>query len=161
MTLRFERSTDYELIAAILTNSQIYRRMTNDAAPEPEDLFVGPVAGITYVVGFEGNVPVALFLLAGNRYAAGISECHFAMSPAEWGRTGEIAAGFLQWVWRETSIYKLIGPLPSYNRLALRLARAVGFKEYDVQRNAGTRNGIQFDLMYTEIRRPVAQGAGA
>lgn len=159
--IRFERSTNYELIASILTNSAVYRRMVNDSAPEPEDLFVGPVAGITYVVAHDESGPIALFLLAGNEHAAGISECHFCYIPEAWGKTKKIADQFLSWVWRETSLYRLIGPIPSYNRLAAKLACAVGFRSFDTKPNAGTRNGVSFDLYYFEINRPAAKGAVA
>lgn len=158
--IRFERSTNYELIASILTNSASYRRMTDDTAPCVEDFFVGPVEGFFMAVAFDEVSPVGMFMVGGNKYAPGIAECHFCFIPQAWGRTGKIAEAFLSWIWQETSIYKLIGLVPTHNRLALRLVKAVGFRQFGVQPCAGTRNGVDFDLIQMEINKP-AKGAAA
>lgn len=145
----FERSTDYALIRSILTEPRCFRRMTARLALEADALEIGPLEGIEYIVVFEeipklnaeGNrlvsQPVAVFLIVQG------CEIHFCFVPAAWGRTVPIARAFLVWVWENTNAKKLLGPVPIHNRLALRLACAVGFTEY------ATRGGH----VLTEIRK--------
>jgi RimJ/RimL family protein N-acetyltransferase len=65
-----------------------------------------------------------------------------------------ILEAFLEWLWKTTERTRLVGPVPSYNRLALRLARAAGFREFDVVQNAVHKGGRAYDLVLLEIRKP-------
>lgn len=161
--MTFSFSTDYALIRSILVNERAYRRIVNDAAPAARDLRVGPVAGLRYVIARDDlNTPAALFLLASAGYDPGVAECHFTFVPAFGGwRATLIAREFLQWVWRETSLVTLVGPVPSYNPAAERLARAVGFRETEVKPLAGKRHGETFDLHVLTIERPMTQEVAA
>lgn len=136
--IAFARSTDYALIQEILTDPQCYRRMTHRL--DLGALKVGPAPGIDYILASDNFSPVAVFLIVHS------AEVHFCFVPARWGRkrTEPIAHAFLTWVWGNTRINMLLGHVPAHNRLALRLAKAVGFIEY------GTRPGI----ILTKIERP-------
>lgn len=161
--MTFEFSTDYDLIRSILVNERAYRRMVNDSAPKRCDLRVGPVAGLQYVIARDGlNAPAALFILASAGYEPGVAECHFTFVPAFGGWRATLISGeFLQWLWREMPLMMLVGPVPSYNPAAARLAQAVGFRESAVQPNAGKRNGASFDLRVMTIERPMSQEVAA
>lgn len=144
----FERSTDYEAIRAILCEPRAWRRMVNDLAPPPGDFFpLGPVPGIEYVLARDSTGPVAVFVLVDG------DEVHFAFAPTTWGNTTAIASAFVAWFFRTTSEARLIGPAPTYNRLAIRLAKAIGFRETGTVPNAVKRHGTPYDLVLLEIKR--------
>jgi hypothetical protein len=134
--LTFERSIDYALILEILSEPRCWRRMTGT---QPVPFAVGPIEGIEYILAFDGERRAsAVFLLVGGE------EVHFCFTPEVWGHSEWIARGFLSWVWANTSASRLLGPVPVHNRLALRLAKRVGFQEY----------GFTGDLVLLEISRP-------
>lgn len=149
--MTFELTTDYELVRSLLTEPRCYARMRNDEAPNPEELQVGGFAGVRYVIGLDGKVPVAVFMLIGSKSKAVV---HFCMSPHKWGDTEPIAIEFLEWAWKNTRLIWLKGPVPSYNRMALRLALAAGFKPEGIEENVGKKNGKLFDLCWLAIERP-------
>lgn len=155
--MTFERTTDTRLIRSFLTEPRCYRRMANDSAPPIAEFRVGyplPI-GITYVVGVEyGAEAEALFLLCDTQEGPSVAEVHFCIIPEAWGRTVEIARAFLEWVWRETRLKRLIGKVPGYNRLAKRLAERVGFVQYGVSVAPIQKHGKMFQVNLLEIRRP-------
>lgn len=134
--MTFERSEDYAAIRTLLTEPRCVRRMAG-GAPSPELPADLAQPGIEYVLARDGAEAVAVFVLVDG-------EVHFCFSPAAWGTTRPIAQGFLQWVWTHTDRRHLLGPVPAHNRLAIRLARAVGFTV------CGKANG----LVLLEIRKP-------
>ncbi len=153
--MEFSRTTNARLIRSFLTDPRCYRRMRNDEAP-PVDQFTHELpAGITYVVGVEaGAIAEVLFLMCDSKQGPTVAEVHFCFAPEAWGRTVEIAQGFLAWVWRETSLTRLVGKVPSYNRLARKVAKSCGFSQYGISLNAGTKDGNLFQLYLMELRRP-------
>ena len=151
--MTFERTTDLELVRQIITNPACYRRMANDQAPPLSHFQAVRQDGIEYIVARENHEPVALFLLVS--LLLGTSpEVHFCFSPQCWGRTREVALGFLTWVWANTPYRRLIGPVPAYNRLALRLALAVGFRQFGVEKHAVQKHGKPYDRILLEVLRP-------
>ena len=121
--MTFSRTTDYPLIRHILTQPQCWRRMVNDAAPEPASLPIEARPDLQYILAEEWQYPAALFLL---RDCGTFGEVHFCFLPHAWGRSEAIAREFLAWVWANTDFKRLVGPVPSYNRLALKLAKQAG-----------------------------------
>ncbi len=145
--MTFETSTDYALVRSILTEPLCYSRMIDDRAPNREDFECGPVPGVEYLIARCGVQPAGVFLLDRD-------EVHFCILPSCWGHTEEIARAFLAWVWHTTGRQKLIGRLPAHNRLALRLARKVGFVEVDRSPRAIRKRGKVYDVLLMEMERP-------
>jgi RimJ/RimL family protein N-acetyltransferase len=84
----------------------------------------------------------------------GSAEIHFCILPHAWGRIEEIGESFLSWLWKHSEYVMLIGPVPGYNRLALRAAIACGFTEAWVERDKLRKNGKAYDVITTSISRP-------
>jgi hypothetical protein len=99
---------------------------------------VGPREGIEYVLAFDQETPAAVFLIVGG------TEIHFCFVPAFWGRSEPIARGFIAWLWENSSARLYKGPVPVHNRLALQLAKRVGFTEQAPGEN----------IVMLEIRKP-------
>ncbi len=160
----FQISRNWELIRSVLAEPRCYRKMVNDEAPSIEDFAVTPSDNFIYVLAVESDtIVLALFLLLPCEMLDGTiaAECHFCFIPEAWGHTKEIAEGFLEWVWRETSIVRLLGPVPAYNRLAYRLASAVGFQRAATVSDTRMKNGRSFDVLMMEIQKPYAQKSAA
>jgi hypothetical protein len=99
---------------------------------------VGPREGIEYVLAFVDSAPAAVFLIVRG------TEIHFCFVPAFWGRSEPVARGFIAWLWENTPAGLYNGPVPAHNRLALQLAKRVGFTE--ISRTP--------ELVLLEIRKP-------
>ena len=134
-TMTIESSTDYAAIEGLLREPRALRRMGAD-----REFQVGPRPGLQYVLVREKGYPVAVFLIL-----AGI-EVHFCFSPRVWGKTLEIAREFLEWAWENLDTPLLVGPIPTHNRLARKLALSAGFSEYPCKDKE--------NLIYTMIERP-------
>ena len=156
--MNFEVTRDMEELKAILTIRPCYIKMGNDSTPKREDFKIENPDRFTAVIakGPDGNEAAFLIFPKGDKQA----EIHFTFVPTAWGQTKAIARGFLKWVWENTEFDRLLGPLPSHNRLALQLAQSVGFTQYDVEVGVGKKHGQEFNRIMLECIRP-AQGAAA
>ncbi len=152
--MTFERTEDLELIRSILTEPACYRRIVNDAAPPIWAFQPQLKPGVECVIARDARGPLALFLLCKWETDPGTAEIHFSAMPATWGRSTVVVAAFLNWVWANTPLDILIAKVPSYNRLALRLAKEVGFEKVLVCLAVGTRRGKPYDLIETTVVRP-------
>lgn len=130
--MNFAVSTDYAAIRKILTDPRCMRKM------DPRPFEVGPREGLEYVLAVENNKPIGVFLILDG------VELHFCFSPDVWGHTLDVARGFLDWLWSNSTANVLVGPVPKRNRLALSLALRAGFKEY----------GSDDQLVYLTLQRP-------
>lgn len=154
--MTFHLTTDVALIRSLLTEPRVYRRMVNDAAPSAERFgeLVGNHPGMRYVVAEDSGTMLGLFVVQADLdYDAG-ADIHFCFVPEAWGRSVDVAQGFLKWLWSETHFQMAIGRIPEYNRLALKLAKQVGFVPYGCEVDAVTKHGKLYDLICTRIQRP-------
>ena len=110
--------------------------------------------GVEVVIVRHGEDPIGVFALFATP-EPGTCEVHFSFLPRAWGRKAQRASTeFLAWVWQNTPVQRLVGPVPSYNRLCYRLAKHSGFTEFDTVANIGTRRGEPFHHILMEIKRP-------
>lgn len=155
--MTFERTRDAHLVRSILTaDERSWRQMVNDRAPAPQDLPLPDLDRLTAVLIRDDGCLMGLFLLEPHKPHGGRScDVHFVFLPHAWGRRITEAAGrkFIAWAWQHLVWRRLVGTVPSYNRLALRLAKACGFKQFGTCHRAGTRRGKSFDAILLEVRR--------
>lgn len=156
----FEFTENFELVRRILTDARCWRRMVNDSAPAMEAFEVGPSPNIRHVVAYENGLALAVFVLVAMSHPQA-AEVHFCILPDEWGDSKRIADGFLAWLWQKTSLMELAGPVPSYNRLAIKLAKAVGFVQSIRVDQAVIKSGKSYNLIHLEMQRPVANAQTA
>lgn len=152
----FRLTTDIALIRSLLCEPRSFRRMVNDAAPSPERFaeIVQAHESQRYVVGEVEGAAACLFVIQAYREDHQGVDVHFSFVPEAWGRTADIAADFVAWMWRETDAAFLVGNIPSYNRLALRLALSLGFVPYEQLENIGFKHGKPFAVICTKLQRP-------
>ena len=144
-------TADMGLVRDLLRDRRAYAHMRNDAAPARQDFTVRNDGSFQAVLAMEDGAAVGVFLIVPRGAEA---EIHFSFLPSVWGRTLELAQAFLRWTWIHTAFTRLSGPVPSYNRTALKLALAAGFVRCGIEKNAGLRHGKPFDRILTEAIRP-------
>lgn len=151
--MTFERTNDMGEVKRILSEGRCWRRMVDDSAPLPEAFTPRQRDGLTYVLARDRGRLLGLFVLVAQETAA---EVHFCLLPEAWGRSTTVKTGraFVEWVWENTPLTWLLGPVPSHNRLALRLAKACGFTDFMVQRGCVSKGGKVFDLVTLQQKRP-------
>ena len=147
----FEFTSDLELIRAILTGKRVWYRMVCDAAPAPEALHLAPCDSIRYAVIRREQSPVGMFLLLGNQTEA---EVHFCFLPEIWGESWKIGQQAVAWIWQQTQLRKMVGPVPEFNRLALQFARKLGFQETPPIPSGHTKHGKPYNLIPLLLMRP-------
>jgi len=143
---------DRGLVRSILTNPRCYRRMVNDAAPMLEDFEVAPETGCQYFVAERSGEVAGLFVL--RKIEADVAEVHVCIVPAAWGTSAAIVRAFLAWAWQNTGYGKFVAPVPGYNRLALRLARSVGFRQSLQIPRQVSKHGKPHSLYLLGLYRP-------
>lgn len=150
--MTFERTEDMDLVREILTDPKCWRRMANDQAPLIEEFSPKPRPDLVYVLARAGDRVLALFVLKSLDGMA--AEVHFCFHPTSWGGTADVALAFVEWVWDNTSIEELRGPVPGYNSLALKLAKSAGFRETSRALNRISKRGKLYDRILLEAIRP-------
>lgn len=121
--------------------------MTNDDALSREQFKAIPLGDLIYILAKDNDDPIALFLLRGE-------QLDYCFMPWAWGSSIKVGIRFIEWAWSNLGIKQITGETPTYNRLALKLAKAVGFQVYGRTPNAGTKNGKLYDLILLRMQRP-------
>jgi RimJ/RimL family protein N-acetyltransferase len=159
----FDRDADPSLVASIVSQPQVWRRINyeSDVNPGLEECAkrlneVKQAGGVLFVAVSDPE-PIGIFILAYSPEAPypDSAEVYYCFLPSVWGRAEDLVRECLAWVWRETPITRLIGRTPSCNRLAVRLALAVGFREYGRIDSVGVKYGKKFDIIKLDIRAPL------
>lgn len=150
--MHFTTSTDYDLITWILTNPKCYAAMPPDDAPPAREFRVGPMEGVRWVIGWVGAVPICTVMLVRKHKKA---HMHFCITPRAWGKANEIAERFLGWLWKaDKQLRELIALVPSYNRMAIRMANRAGFRLDGIEPSDNTKHGKRFDMYHFAMTRP-------
>ena len=153
--LTFNVTSDMNEVREIIAQHRTYTRLVNDSAPKIEDFTITESSHFIAVMARNGERDKGVFLIF--PISPSTAELHFAFAPKTSGLAC-ISRQFVQWVWENTSLNRLIGRAPSYNLLSRRLAEAAGFQKQRIERSMGKKNGVKFDHIVMELRRP-AQGA--
>jgi RimJ/RimL family protein N-acetyltransferase len=151
--IHIERSTDYALIRGIMTHPAIYQHLTDDASPAAEDFRPIENDGLWYLVAWEGNELLGLWMLVPHN--AVCWEIHTALLPDAWGTQARRAAVvMLDWVWRNTPCRRIVTNVPADNRLAFHFALEAGMEPYGTNEASFLKNGRLFDQICLGISRP-------
>lgn len=151
MTISIERSRDYALLMRIATEPTIYRLTSDDCSPLPQAWRIPEREDCIYLLaridqqllGF-----VAFYPVNGVSYEAHL--CFLSRGPVN-----QLAfAKMLGWIWGATKAQRLIGAVPSYNRLAIAFAEKAGFSAYGVNPKAWLKSGKLYSMICLGISRP-------
>jgi len=148
----FERTFDREAVRGILTHPNVYRHLGDDGAPPVETFEPQMHPAIWYILPIYGGQPAGCFVLHPKSVACW--EIHAALLPPAWGWSAFILARAIQWIWEKTGCRRLVAEVPSYNRLALKLARGAGMMEFGVNCHSWLKGGKVHDQVLFGISRP-------
>jgi len=151
--IHIERSQDYALIRGIMTCKAVYRHLTDDASPAAEDWRPIESDGIYYLVAWDGNSLLGLWML--HPHNGVCWEIHTALLPDAWGdRARRAAAAMLKWVWGNTPCRRIVTNVPANNRLAYHFAVQAGMEVYGTNEASFLKGGRLLSQICLGISRP-------
>lgn len=138
------RTYDKELVRKICTHPDIYKNISDDGSPNPEDFDpIDPIIAI-YALLDDGEMIGGVFILLQTN--AVCYDLHTCILPHWWGgKSFEAARCFLDWVPKETQCKKLITWVPEFNRIALKFALKAGFKKEGLNEKSYLKDGVLYD----------------
>lgn len=151
--MTFERTADFALVRAIMTDPALYKHGTDDFAPPREAFQPWENPNIWYVIVREDpslgqdhpGALLGLFILALN--SAVQYEIHTRLLPRAWGpRSVEAMRSVCKWAWANVpNLKRIVGSVPVTNRLACQFAERAGFEVYGVNRKSYMKGGQLLD----------------
>lgn len=133
-------TTDIEDIERIINHPQVTGWLKDDLSPDE----VTPVIHESILYLMDENKHGVLRVDPLN----GISCCvHIAALPEMWGKTHEFVDSSIQWIKKNTFYQKAIAMIPRYNKLSIRLAKAVGMKHEGTITKAFLKDWELHDLL--------------
>lgn len=153
MNLIVERTKDYNLIRTIVTHPKLYPHLCDDFSPPPEKFEPVQNDSYVYLLVRDGDDLMGFFGL--QPHTTTIWEVHTCLLPGAWGDRGKIAAEMgRQWVWDNLPCIRLITNVPTYNRLAMRFAKAAGMMEFGTNPDSYVRGGKVYPMVMLGVSRP-------
>lgn len=149
----YERTTNTEIIKQIVTHPRLYRWVTDDFAPPAADFEPNNDPRIWHVIVWSGYFGQRLGLLTFLGQSTVLWEVHCCLLPECWGRTVEAARGAFQWIFDHTSAQRIVATIPVYNRLTVRLAKAVGMSQYGLNPQSFMKGGELHDTVLFGISK--------
>lgn len=151
--MNFVRTTDRDLIRAIITHPQVWKWASEDGM-DPAEFEPVDSPAVWYVAAIDGRTLVALFVFEPRtsvKYAV-----HLAIAPNQWARGVEAFKGVIGWAWDQIGMQRIAGEIPSDNKHALRLARRAGFEFVGTEHGSVLRGGRLRDVSIVGVSREAA-----
>ena len=151
--MEFTRTSDWDLVAKVITHPRIWRRISDDFACSPEDWRPLDHPKVWYVTAREGDQLCGLFVVV--ERSPILCETHLSFYPHAWGEeTRKGLREFLAWLWQTTGFHRAIADIGQDNPLALKLAADCGYREFGRNPEAIQRRGKLIDDIWVGITRP-------
>jgi hypothetical protein len=160
--IRFERTTDMDLVRSIITAPSIWPHVSDDGSGAPEDYRPVDHPAILYVLAWDRNELLGLFMFAPENSIT--LDVHTCLLPAAVfpppdaqdapSRSSAAARGVIQWIWANTPCRRIVTRVPAPNRLALRFARNAGMMEYGRNERSWLKGGKVYDQILLGISKP-------
>jgi len=141
--MNFTRTYDTEFIRKCLTDDTVWR-MSSDDTPLDKDL-VFPAAPVGDAIIWLRAEDYGVFL--GERKNHVTYEVHTVLLPHARGKAAGIAKGAMQWLFDNTNCLRITTSVPSYNRLAARLAERSDMQLFGTNYKSFQKDGVLFDQL--------------
>jgi hypothetical protein len=149
----FERTTDWPLIKAISTQGFVWARIKDDFAGNPENWEPSEDPSIGYVLVKEDGEVLGLWICAAESPVHYV--VHTRLLPIAYGeRSRRAARAFLDWLWTNGKCQRLTMNICVTNRIAIRMAKELGFEEFGVNKRSFMKCGTLRDQMLLGLSRP-------
>jgi RimJ/RimL family protein N-acetyltransferase len=141
--ITFKRSWDTALVRSIITHPKLFRHFMDDASPRPEDWHAPHDERCWYVLAWDDDELLGLFVLIEGDEAWSI---HVCLLPSAWGETALRASRAIsRWVFTQTAAPRLTCAIRADNRLSLQLAKRSGFRECGTLPASWLSGGVRHD----------------
>jgi hypothetical protein len=152
--MRFERTTDADLVKAIVTHPQIWPKITDDNAGSPEDWQPSMSDAAWYVLIWDDEDLLGLWAFFPENSVTW--KAHICFLPDAYGRSKWATMELFDWIWHTTECQRIIGEIAWSNRLALRMVISAGCVPFGIDSASFLKNGILEDRVAVGISRPVS-----
>jgi RimJ/RimL family protein N-acetyltransferase len=149
---QFEQPADLEIVRRIVTTPAIYRASSDDGCG-PADQFQVPSKCAYALARDEDETLLGCYGIEPHNSVS--IEIHTCLLPIAWGRAEQITTAFREWLWQNTSAKRITTRVPSFNRLALRLAMACGMVEFGRDVKSFQKHGRLYDEILLGISKEV------
>lgn len=137
--MRFERTTDAELIRVIVTHPKVYAKVTDDNAPSPEKWRPQMNEAAWYVLVWDEDVILGLWAFFPENSVTW--KAHICYLPDAYGVSIEATRDLFRWVFSNTACRRIVGAIPFSNKLALRMAAGAGCKPFGIDEGSFLKDG--------------------
>jgi RimJ/RimL family protein N-acetyltransferase len=151
--IQIERTRDFALIKKLAIDPAIFKHVSDDYYPDPDQWQPVESELVRYLVARDGEGPFGFGIFIPDTWTCW--KAHFAFLPRSYG--AEALSAFremLGWMWRETPAARIVGEIPEENRRAIRFALRAGCVVYGVNRRSRLRGGVLRDQVCLGISKP-------
>lgn len=155
--IEFERTHDLSFVSSIYTLPRIWPWIGDDYAPERSTFQANGDPRIVYLFCKEEHT-VGLFTFLPQNTVCW--EVHIVLLPRRKTRGYVILRGAMDWMFEHSTAQRIVGHVPAFNRLAVKVARRAGMLPYGINPRSFQKNGkledqILFGLSKEVERFPV------
>lgn len=147
---QFEQAKDLEMVREIVTTPAIFRSSSDDGSG-PADAFQLPSKFAYAIVRDHEGMLLGCYGLEPRNFIS--LEIHTCLLPIARGRAEQITCAFRDWLWQNTSARRITTRVPSFNRLALKLALACGMIEFGRDVKSFQKHGNLYDEILLGISK--------
>jgi RimJ/RimL family protein N-acetyltransferase len=148
---QFEQARDMEIVRQIVTTPAIFSAASDDGCA-PREEFRPPSHCAYAIARAKDGLLLGCYGLEPRNSV--LIEIHTCLLPAAWGRSVEISTAFLDWLWANSNCMRITTRVPTFNRLALRLAKSCGMLEFGRDVKSFQKRGMLHDEILLGISRP-------
>ena len=154
--MRFERTSDIELVGQIARHSKIYPASSDDYSPPPHEWSPLQHESIWHVLVYDDEELLGMFVFVPESRICW--RIHVCLLPAAYGeRSSRAVRAVTRWIFENSPVLRLTGSIPEYNRLAIRFADLSGWKQFGFNEKSHMKNGklwgqILFGISKDELK---------
>lgn len=148
---RFERTDNLRLVRQIVTTPVVWKNSIDDGCPPAGEFQPVDHPTVWYLLAYDGDDLLGLLSYVPENLITW--KVHCALLPSTWGRSAEVLAGSFQWIWEQTPCERIEARVPSFNRLALRLAVNAGMIQEGIAKDSFLHNGRRWNEVFFGINR--------
>ena len=138
-----KRSFDYPLINSIIKDPNIYPNIIDDYSPPSYEFNTPESNSIYYILLTEGESLLGLIIF--NPQSTILYEFHLCLLPIAKGKGKICIKEAIVWIWLNTFAIRITISIPITNKVALKVIKQVGLKEYGINEKSFMKGGILRD----------------
>ena len=145
------RTFDEEFVQRCYAVPETWNAIADDNGMHPDLFFPNMDVANYWLEVKDGTEKLGVFL--GRQTNACSYEAHTILLPSARGRAREAAKSAIAWMFANTGCLRLTTSIPDYNEAALKLALAVGFKQYGRNEKSFLKAGTLHDELLLGISK--------